>query len=219
MRPASAIVELHPPLSLVGRKVSFLGGVFATLGPDTLTGHGGARKRFPDRDEIASVRAEGDGVEAGGALDVSRRLAGRVMARRDMGKLVFLDLVDRSGRIQLMCDDLADGGARRPSRRRRRGGRPPGEVAPRRALAPGRRADRAGAQPQPAPGHLPRADGRRGALPQALPRPADERGDARCSRARGGSSPQSGPSTQTASSRSRRRSCSRATAAPLRVHS
>ena len=31
------------------------------------------------------------------------RLAGRVMARRDMGKLVFLDLVDRSGRIQLMC--------------------------------------------------------------------------------------------------------------------
>jgi len=25
------------------------------------------------------------------------------MARRDMGKLVFLDLVDRSGRIQLIC--------------------------------------------------------------------------------------------------------------------
>ena len=25
------------------------------------------------------------------------------MARRDMGKLVFLDLVDRSGRIQLLC--------------------------------------------------------------------------------------------------------------------
>ena len=34
---------------------------------------------------------------------MSRRLAGRVMARRDMGKLVFLDLVDRSGRIQLLC--------------------------------------------------------------------------------------------------------------------
>src|SRR5213080_3239742 len=33
-----------------------------------------------------------------------RRLAGRVMARREMGKLVFLDLVDRSGRIQLLCD-------------------------------------------------------------------------------------------------------------------
>src|SRR5206468_10893740 len=25
------------------------------------------------------------------------------MARRDMGKLVFIDLVDRSGRIQLLC--------------------------------------------------------------------------------------------------------------------
>ena len=48
-------------------------------------------KRFPDRDEIARVREE------------ARRLAGRVMARRDMGKLVFLDLVDRSGRIQLLC--------------------------------------------------------------------------------------------------------------------
>src|SRR5207244_8879407 len=33
----------------------------------------------------------------------TRRLAGRVMARRDMGRLVFLDLVDRSGRIQLLC--------------------------------------------------------------------------------------------------------------------
>jgi lysyl-tRNA synthetase class 2 len=31
-------------------------------------------------------------------------LAGRVLARREMGKLVFLDLVDRSGRIQLLCD-------------------------------------------------------------------------------------------------------------------
>ena len=35
--------------------------------------------------------------------ETKRRLAGRVMARRDMGKLVFLDLVDRSGRIQLLC--------------------------------------------------------------------------------------------------------------------
>ena len=26
------------------------------------------------------------------------------MARRDMGKLVFLDVVDRSGRIQVICD-------------------------------------------------------------------------------------------------------------------
>ena len=63
-----------------------------------------APKRFSDRDVIADVRAATEQVEAGGGLDETRRLAGRVMARREMGKLVFLDLVDRSGRIQLMCD-------------------------------------------------------------------------------------------------------------------
>ena len=61
-------------------------------------------KRFPDRDEIAAVRASTEELEAGAEVDVTRRLAGRVLARREMGKLVFLDLVDRSGRIQLMCD-------------------------------------------------------------------------------------------------------------------
>ena len=61
-------------------------------------------KRFPDRDVVADVRAATEGLEAGGEVDETRRLAGRVMARREMGKLVFLDLVDRSGRIQLMCD-------------------------------------------------------------------------------------------------------------------
>ena len=61
-------------------------------------------KRFPDRDEIAVVRAECDLVASGEQRDTTCRLAGRVMARREMGKLVFLDLVDRSGRIQLMCD-------------------------------------------------------------------------------------------------------------------
>src|SRR5215470_13618826 len=61
-------------------------------------------KRFPDRDEVASVRAEAEQLEPGATDDsTKRRLAGRVMARRNMGKLVFLDLVDRSGRIQLIC--------------------------------------------------------------------------------------------------------------------
>ena len=60
-------------------------------------------KRFPNRDEIAVVRAEADALEAGVEGSEERRLAGRVLARRDMGKLVFLDLVDRSGRIQLLC--------------------------------------------------------------------------------------------------------------------
>jgi lysyl-tRNA synthetase class 2 len=62
-----------------------------------------APKRFPDRDEIAAVRAETEPLDDGATGETTRRLAGRVMARRDMGKLVFLDLVDRSGRIQLLC--------------------------------------------------------------------------------------------------------------------
>ncbi len=60
-------------------------------------------KRFADRTEIAEVRREAEPLEPGTNADTTRRLAGRVMARRDMGKLVFLDLVDRSGRLQLMC--------------------------------------------------------------------------------------------------------------------
>jgi lysyl-tRNA synthetase class 2 len=87
-------------------------------------------KRFPDRVEIASVRAEAEPLEAGQEADEPRRIAGRVMARRDMGKLVFLDLVDRSGRIQLLVQpersgavdlDLGDivGVTGRPARTRR----------------------------------------------------------------------------------------------------
>jgi len=59
-------------------------------------------KRFPSREEITQVRVDADQVEAGGEGGEARRVAGRVMARRDMGKLVFLDLVDRSGKIQLL---------------------------------------------------------------------------------------------------------------------
>jgi len=66
-------------------------------------------KRFPDRDDIASVRAEAEKLEPGAEAADNRRLAGRVMARREMGKLVFLDLVDRSGRIQLLCDTSRTG--------------------------------------------------------------------------------------------------------------
>jgi lysyl-tRNA synthetase, class II len=66
-------------------------------------------KRFPDRDEIAAVLADCEPIEAGGQLAQSRRLAGRAMARRGMGKLVFVDLFDRSGRIQLICDTSKTG--------------------------------------------------------------------------------------------------------------
>jgi lysyl-tRNA synthetase, class II len=87
-------------------------------------------KRFPGRDEVAAVRAEAERLEPGNEASEKRRLAGRVMARREMGKLVFLDLIDRSGRIQLLCDtsrtgeidvDLGDivGVAGSPARARR----------------------------------------------------------------------------------------------------
>jgi lysyl-tRNA synthetase, class II len=87
-------------------------------------------RRFPDRDEIAAVRAEAEELEPGGEASEPRRLAGRVMARRGHGKLVFLDLADRSGRIQLLCDvsrageidvDLGDivGATGNPARTRR----------------------------------------------------------------------------------------------------
>ena len=108
-----------------------------------------------------------------------RRIAGRAMARRDMGKLVFLDVVDRSGRIQVICETaktgeidvlLGDvvGVAGVPGSARR------GEPS---LLAESRRG--ALAQHAAAAGHVPRAHRRRAPLPQALPRPADERGDAR----------------------------------------
>jgi lysyl-tRNA synthetase, class II len=83
-------------------------------------------KRFPDREEIATVKAAAAAAEPGQTLDRERRVAGRVMARRAMGKLSFLDLVDRSGRLQLIVEgeldlDLGDvvGATGRPGRSRR----------------------------------------------------------------------------------------------------
>ena len=63
----------------------------------------GLPHRFPDREEIAAVRAEAESLEPQ-ATGAEHAVAGRVMARRDLGKLVFLDLVDRSGQIQLLVE-------------------------------------------------------------------------------------------------------------------
>jgi lysyl-tRNA synthetase, class II len=83
-------------------------------------------KRFPDRDEVAAVRARAEEAEQGQTLEDEHRVAGRVMARREMGKLTFLDLVDRSGRIQLISEEKVDldlgdivGVTGRPGRSRR----------------------------------------------------------------------------------------------------
>jgi lysyl-tRNA synthetase, class II len=68
-----------------------------------------AAKRFPDRDEIAAVREQCEPLENGATAETTVRIAGRAMARRDMGKLVFLDVVDRSARIQVICDSARTG--------------------------------------------------------------------------------------------------------------
>src|ERR1035437_1923589 len=87
-------------------------------------------KRFPDRAEVAAARAVAETLEPGQDGENELRLAGRALARREMGKLTFLDLVDRSGRIQLFCEqsvlegldhDLGDiiGATGRPMKTRR----------------------------------------------------------------------------------------------------
>jgi lysyl-tRNA synthetase class 2 len=60
-------------------------------------------KRFPDRDEIATVRQEAERLEPGQEAGERRRVAGRVLGRRSHGKLTFLDLADRSDSLQLLC--------------------------------------------------------------------------------------------------------------------
>jgi lysyl-tRNA synthetase class 2 len=69
----------------------------------------GLPKRFPDRTDIAAVRSAAAPLEAGQEAGETVRAAGRVVARRGHGKLVFLDLVDRSGRIQVLADTSRTG--------------------------------------------------------------------------------------------------------------
>jgi lysyl-tRNA synthetase class 2 len=49
------------------------------------------------------VRRTHQGLGNGEESDVRYRLAGRVMGRRGHGKAAFLDLEDRTGRIQLLA--------------------------------------------------------------------------------------------------------------------
>jgi lysyl-tRNA synthetase class 2 len=58
---------------------------------------------FADVVPVASVRAAHGGLQDGESSGARVRVAGRLAARRGQGKAAFLDLVDRSGRIQLLA--------------------------------------------------------------------------------------------------------------------
>jgi len=59
-------------------------------------------QRFDDAAAIAAVRTEGEGLDQAADDGPTVRVAGRIMLLRNAGRLVFLDLVDRTGRIQVM---------------------------------------------------------------------------------------------------------------------
>lgn len=69
---------------------------------------------YADVEPIARVREQHAGLQPGEETSVSHRVAGRLAARRGQGKMAFLDLVDRSGRIQLQArlDELGRDGMR-----------------------------------------------------------------------------------------------------------
>src|ERR1700760_3438764 len=56
---------------------------------------------FPDVEPISTIATAYEHLEAGDETDERHRVAGRIAARRGSGKAAFLDLVDRTGKIQL----------------------------------------------------------------------------------------------------------------------
>ena len=63
----------------------------------------GLPHRFAGRTEIAALLAAHEALASGEESGAAYRVAGRVMARRGQGKLVFLDVEDRTGRMQAMA--------------------------------------------------------------------------------------------------------------------
>jgi lysyl-tRNA synthetase class 2 len=65
---------------------------------------------FPGVTAIAEVKSAHGALEDGAETDARYRVAGRLSARRGQGKMAFLDLVDRSGRLQLQArvDELGE---------------------------------------------------------------------------------------------------------------
>src|SRR5918998_3853241 len=58
---------------------------------------------FPGVEPTAAVLAAHADLADGEETESSHRVAGRLAARRGQGKMAFLDLVDRSGRLQLQA--------------------------------------------------------------------------------------------------------------------
>jgi lysyl-tRNA synthetase, class II len=56
---------------------------------------------FPGVQPIAEVKAPHESLPDGEETDVRARIAGRISGRRGQGKAAFLDVVDRSGKMQL----------------------------------------------------------------------------------------------------------------------
>jgi lysyl-tRNA synthetase class 2 len=67
---------------------------------------------FRGAEPIAAVRAQHEALQPGEETNDAHRVAGRIVARRGQGKMAFLDLSDRSGRIQLQArvDELGEDG-------------------------------------------------------------------------------------------------------------
>jgi lysyl-tRNA synthetase, class II len=56
---------------------------------------------FPDAEPIATILTAYEHLTAGEETEDKHRVAGRIAARRGSGKAAFLDLVDRTGKVQL----------------------------------------------------------------------------------------------------------------------
>jgi lysyl-tRNA synthetase, class II len=67
---------------------------------------------FSGVEPIAAVRAQHAPLQPGEETSAEHRVAGRITARRGQGRMAFLDLLDRSGRIQLQArvDELGQEG-------------------------------------------------------------------------------------------------------------
>ncbi len=62
----------------------------------------------PEPDTAAIIRAQHASLGADAVTDDRRTVAGSVVRKRDIGKLVFLVLRDRTGDIQLVCNEETD---------------------------------------------------------------------------------------------------------------